>query len=321
MNEDEYYLERETSKITLNLEKLVIRHLQGKVFHLCKRHKRNYSSQIVNTSETLKEAQEYAKNGGYVASLPDILQARIISKERILGQPINTLSIDTFYKDDTFCITNQGIWEDFCTSSEEYAVKSNQGGHFAIVIHGGGFVTPERLLETPPKVIGSKLIKITNKESHMLLAGKLPDGEEIPVIRLKYFLEKYDTLPKRYAVVLDFDAAKQSKSGYFDIDNFRDDTLFIVRAGGPKLANAYLNKIATSYSNKIGIWHFFGKELEMSIGNLLSVERKGWTKVNERDCPAYRDISSNRSAFDGRYLAVSKADIKNSENNFIEKFI
>ena len=49
-------------------------------------------------------------------------------------------------------------------------------------------------------------------------------------------------LPRRYAVVLDFELARKTEKGFTPFEVLREEPNFIVRAGGREAAAAYLDR-------------------------------------------------------------------------------
>ena len=195
--------------------------------------------------DALQHALEYAGDHGFVASLPQLLHARI----------------NAGYENV--------IWNTWFTSnSEESVVTTPQGNHVVVTVHGGGiFATPGRFrmlyhadVSRFCKVGFTGLFagKVTAKETSDVLNGKLPDGTEIPVFSYNDFKRGAADLPRRYAVVVDFEMAKNSISGYQPFDNFREDPFMIVRAGGIEPLAAYLDKARDRHNTAVmGSWHPF----------------------------------------------------------------
>jgi len=195
--------------------------------------------------DALRRARIYAGDDGFLASMPQLLHARV-----------NT-DFDNI------------IWNTwFTANSEESVVKTPQGNHVVVTVHGGGiFTTPERFLKLYHASVdrtselgytGMFAGKITKLEASGLVEGKLPDGTEIPVFSFDEFKHGTTQLPRQYAVVTDFEMAKKSKSGYAAFDELRDDPMMIVRAGGVEPLGAYLEKAsARGNLDTIGSWHVF----------------------------------------------------------------
>ena len=195
--------------------------------------------------DALRRALEYAGDGGFVASLPQLLRARV--------------SAD--YDNE--------LWNKwFNPNTEENLVRTPQGNRVIVTIHGGGiFATPERYerlfrastdRNSEVGFTGLFAAKLSHPEAGGMLAGRMPDGAEIPVFDFGEFRQGVDALPRRYAVVTDFETAKNSVCGYVGFDTLRDDPVMIVRAGGREAAWAYLDKAqARNGTEKMGSWHPF----------------------------------------------------------------
>jgi len=196
----------------------------------------------------LRRALEYAGNDGFVASMPQLLHARA------------NASYDNI------------IWNTwFTANSEESVVKTPQGHRVVVAVHGGGiFASPERFERAYRATVDPRLnsegltkqyaAKISEQEARDLLAGKLPDGAEIPVYSFSEFKQGIADLPMRYAVVLDLEIAWKSKRGYETFDVLRDDPLMIIRAGGVEPLAAYLDKAKARRNTKtLGNWHPFNR--------------------------------------------------------------
>jgi len=196
----------------------------------------------------LRRALEYAGNDGFVASMPQLLHARA------------NASYDNI------------IWNTwFTANSEESVVKTPQGHRVVVAVHGGGiFASPERFERAYRATVDPRLnsegltkqyaAKISEQEARDLLAGKLPDGAEIPIYSFSEFKQGIADLPMRYAVVLDLEIARKSKRGYETFDVLRDDPLMIIRAGGVEPLAAYLDKAKARRNTKtLGNWHPFNR--------------------------------------------------------------
>ncbi len=195
----------------------------------------------------LRRALEYAGEDGYVASMPQLLHARA------------NADYDNI------------IWNTWFTSnSEESVVTTPQGNHVVVAVHGGGiFASPERFERVYRASVdrsnsdgftGQYSGKISEKEAHDVLAGRLPNGIEIPVYPFDEFTQGVADLPIRYGVILDFELARQSKRGYEDFEVLKDDPNMIVRAGGVEANAAYLDKYRDRNDTKVmGNWHPYNR--------------------------------------------------------------
>ena len=195
--------------------------------------------------DALRRALEYAGDDGFVASLPQLLKARV--------------SAD--YDNE--------LWNNwFFPYTEESLVGTPRGNRVIVTVHGGGvFATPERYerlfrastgRHSEFGFTGLFAAKLSQQEVRGLLAGRMPDGAEIPLYAFDEFRRGVNALPRRYAVVTDFETAKSSACGYVDFDTLRDDPVMIVRAGGAEAASKYLDRAqARNDTAKMGSWHPF----------------------------------------------------------------
>ncbi len=186
----------------------------------------------------LRRALRYAGDDGFVASMPQLLHARV------------NAAYDNI------------IWNTWFTAhSEENVVTTSQGNHVAVTVHGGGiFALPERFERSlradlsrynSEGLTGQYAAKVTEREARDLLNGMLPDGTQIPVYPFAEFKRGVADLPMRYAVVLDFEFAKNGKSGYESFDVLQDDPNMIIRAGGVEPLAAYLDKARDRHNTEL----------------------------------------------------------------------
>ena len=207
-----------------------------------------------NTSlpRALADAREYAHNGGHVASMPELLRGRVISP------------------------ADSELWTHWFTAlSEEDVGRTAAGSSVLVTVHGGGILsTPERITRAYKEGLTPQhAAKLTDAEFTDIVNGKLPDGTKIPVYSFIEFKQGVKDLPLRYAVVMDFETARKTESGYQKIDKLYDNPLVIVRAGGVEAAKAFLDKAKSVYnSNKLGNWHPFNSvDIEQPQGRPLFV--------------------------------------------------
>ncbi len=186
----------------------------------------------------LRRALRYAGDDGFVASMPQLLHARV------------NASYDNI------------IWNTwFSAYSEENVVTTPQGNHVVVTVHGGGiFALPARFERSlranlsrynSEGLTGQYAAKITQAEARDVLEGKLPDGSEIPIYPFDEFRRGVADLPMRYGVVLDFQVAKKGKRGYESFEVLKDDPNMIVRAGGSEPLAAYLDKARNRHGTEL----------------------------------------------------------------------
>ena len=186
----------------------------------------------------LRRALRYAGDDGFVASMPQLLHARV----------------DASY--------DNIIWNTwFSAYSEESVVTTKQGNRVVVTVHGGGiFASPERYERSlradlsrynSEGLTGQYAAKISAHEARDVLEGILPDGSKIPVYLFDDFKRGIVDLPMRYAVILDFEVAKKGKRGYESFELLKDDPNMIVRAGGVEALTAYLDKARDRHNTKL----------------------------------------------------------------------
>jgi len=196
--------------------------------------------------DALRLALEYAGEDGFVASLPQLLRARINAGD------------------------DNEIWQarSLTSNSEESVATTTQGNTVVVVVHGGGiFASPERFRKLYHASVARSCkigftglfgAKISQQEASNVVDGRLPDGGEIPVYSFDEFRQGIANLPRRYAVVLDYEIARNSKCGNLGFDQLKDDPMMIARAGGAETAVAYLERVkARARSDVMGSWHTF----------------------------------------------------------------
>ena len=190
----------------------------------------------------LRRALEYAGDDGFVASLPALLHARA------------SASYDNI------------IWNTWFTSNtEESVVRTPQGNHVVVVVHGGGiFANPARFESvyahvdrtSPEGFTGQLAGKISEFEAREALEGRLLDGTEFPVFPFDEFKQGIKDLPIRYGVILDFDMAKKGTRDYDTFEVLKEDPNMIVRAGGVEANTTYLDKFRDRHNtNLMGTFH------------------------------------------------------------------
>jgi len=195
--------------------------------------------------EALRRALDYAGDDGFVASLPALLRARV-------DAPFDNIIWNTW----------------FSPNSEESLLTTPQGNRVVVTVHGGGiFGSPGRFEKlyradtsrlSEVSFTGLFAAKITEQEAHDVLRGHLPDGTEIPVFTFDEIRQGVEDLPHHYAVVMDFETAKNCRCGFADFDDLKDDPLMIVRAGGVEAAARYLDKARSRHNTeRMGSLHAF----------------------------------------------------------------
>ncbi len=259
----------------------------------------------------LRRALQYAGDDGFVASMPQLLHARA------------NASYDHV------------IWNTWFTpNSEENVVKTPQGNRVVVAVHGGGvYASPERFEKVyrtsvdqsnPEGLTGQFTGKITERESRDVLDGKLPDGTEIPVYPFEEFKQGIADLPIRYGVILDYELARQSLSGYVELEVLKDDPNMIVRTGGVEANAAYLDKFRDRYNTKMmGHWHAYNRINPDEPQNRIlflagNKDGEGSDEGDDHPCGygTKYGVSGNESIFGmSRYVAVAPRNVSTDLRN------
>ncbi len=260
----------------------------------------------------LRRALHYAGDGGFVASMPQLLHAR------------TNASYDNI------------IWNTwFTANSEESVVTTPQGNRVVVAVHGGGiFSFPERFERSlhadlnrlnAEGITGQTAAKITATEAHDVLNGKLPDGTQIPIYAFDEFKRGIADLPMRYGVVLDFELAKSAKRGYENFDVLKDEANMIVRAGGVEPLVAYLDKFKNRLNTTLmGNWHPYLRidpdqpqtRILFLAGNKGGVESEGKDPGPGWGYDAEYGLGGDASMVGmARYVAVAPRDVAASLRN------
>ncbi|PIN79660.1 hypothetical protein COV16_03015, partial [Candidatus Woesearchaeota archaeon CG10_big_fil_rev_8_21_14_0_10_34_8] len=173
----------------------------------------------------------------------------------------------------------------YTCASEEDVGRTRQRNKVMIEVHGGGILTPERIETADRRGLTRQYAAqyLAESEVETLLNGKLADGTEIPVYSFADFIRGIAGLPRRYAVVMDYDTARNADSGHLPVESLRDNALVIVRAGGVAEANHFVDKIAQQYT-KYGNWHTFNDiNAGKTHGGLLFLGYNHYSGLNGYD--------------------------------------
>lgn len=259
--------------------------------------------------KALCRALEYAGEDGFVASMPQLLHGRA------------NADYDNI------------IWNTWFTSNtEDNVVNTPQGNRVIVTVNGGGiYASPERFEKTYRASVdmsskdgftGQGAGKISEKEAHGVLDGKLPDGTEIPVYMLDdYRHMSFNDLPQRHAVIRDYELARKSTRGYDPFEVLKEEPNFICHAGGMEAAAIYLDKARDRHNTKImGNWHPYNRidpDLNQTRIPFLAGNRGGFNTENNDDFDYGYDAEYGLGgdAFIhnmGRYIAIAPQDSSTS---------
>ena len=233
-----------------------------------------------HSPNALREAQIYAGQKGFVATMPQLLQMKVLAPK------------------------SDALWKNwYTTTSEELVGKSKQGTAHVVLVHNGIFSNPERIETAYKEDLIRGAGRLNPTEFQDILEGKLPNGRTLQqVYSFDEFLK--NGVPEdvtTYAVVMDFDKLKKLSSGDQKITRLYDNPLVIARAGGEAQAQAYLDKVKKLFNRKeLGVSHPFNYivSLDQAQGRLLYVINGVW------DCKGGLVGYGNLDG-DGRYVGVA----------------
>ncbi len=254
--------------------------------------------------DALRRALEYSGADGFVASMPQLLHARA-------NAPYDNIIWNTWFN----------------PYSEESVLTTPQGNHVVVTVHGGGiFASPDRFEKLfrantsrfcEVGFTGLFAAKITEREAHDVLDGKLPDGTEIPVYPFDEFKRGVADLPRHYAVVMDFEMARNCRSGYTKFDDLKGDPLMIVRAGGVGAAAAYLDKAQARHNTvRMGSWHPFN-----SIKDLDQPQTRVPNLAGNKGGVGSEDEDGHLYGYDAEYGMGGDSSIHNTSMINVARYV
>eukprot|EP00747_Dinoflagellata_sp_TGD_P210908 gnl/TRDRNA2_/TRDRNA2_84129_c0_seq1.p1 gnl/TRDRNA2_/TRDRNA2_84129_c0~~gnl/TRDRNA2_/TRDRNA2_84129_c0_seq1.p1 ORF type:complete len:476 (-),score=87.24 gnl/TRDRNA2_/TRDRNA2_84129_c0_seq1:622-1929(-) len=194
---------------------------------------------------------------GYIASMPELMQARVaVGFDNLLWTVQENNVRTTPY---------------ISAYSEMNIIRKDDGSRFLVFVHGGGILAyPDRIFNAfrmdadmwnaGCSLTGDYTPRLNEQEASDLLEGKLPDGTRLPLFEFSEFAKGIQHLPRRYAVIMDYETAK-SAAYSFDrpLKDMHSDPLLIVNCGGPQHVGAYLEKLTARGQETVGGWYPFQK--------------------------------------------------------------
>jgi len=161
---------------------------------------------------------------------------------------------------------NDAIWTKMSVPLSEEDIGIDVKGKFAskgkpvlVEVHGTGiFVSDEKFSNSSKLGLTAGYgLKLINNEFENLLDGKIQDNPEIPIYHFDEF-RNTNKFPTLYAIVLDFDIARETESGRLDLEKLYNNPVFQMRVGSIETATLFLDKLRNWYSDqKFGNRHSF----------------------------------------------------------------
>ncbi|MFA6073161.1 MAG: hypothetical protein WC758_03545 [Candidatus Woesearchaeota archaeon] len=226
--------------------------LNGKTFFS---EEKDENGKYIGLPIALSQVLEYATSDGYVATMPELIVAKIKADK------------------------SHDFWQKWYSVHTEENIGIDKKGKFyskdepvLVVVNGGGILTPDRINQAYTEGLIGNSAKYTDKEFDDLLDGKLPDNTSIQLYRFEEIKKGITSLPHRFGVVMPYSMAKGTSSGYHKKDGFTTNPLVIARAGGIENLESYYN-LAKHSDGDLGNYHpFSGRDASTPQGRLLYLD-------------------------------------------------
>ena len=200
----------------------------------------------------LEQALEHAGSNGIVATMPELIAAKV--------------KADKSHK----------FWKKWYTTHTEENVGVDKKGRFysknepvLVVVNGEGILTPDRIRKAYRDGLVGHSAKYTDDEFNGLLDGKLPGGNSIDIYPYEDIEKGISDLPHKFGVVIPYDKAKGTESGYHQKGLFLNNPLVIARNGGMENLELYYEKAKAS-DGDLGNYHSFkARDFSVPQGRLL----------------------------------------------------
>ena len=221
--------------------------LNGKTFYNTDR---NASGNLIGVAVSLRQALKYATSKGIVLTMPELIKAK------------------------TQADKSHEYWRNWLSAYTEENIGIDRNGKFGernepvlVVVHGGGILTPDRIMKAYEDGLIGNSAKYTEEEFNELLEGRV-NGNEIPFYALEEIKRGVPNLPHRFGVVMPYRDAQATSSGFQNKSNFLNNPLVIARNGGLENLETYFDMAKDN--DKIGCWHSFsGRDTSIPQGRLL----------------------------------------------------
>ncbi|MBI4448179.1 hypothetical protein HY643_04305 [Candidatus Woesearchaeota archaeon] len=246
----------------------------GKTFYSGKR---DSDGRWVGIADALRQALGYAGKYGFVASMPEFIAARcLVGKEHEFWRNwYTTLS------EEDFGIDKKGLYG-----------KKNEP--VLVVLHGGGILTPNRIEQAINEGLVDSSAKYRDAEFDGLLEGKLPDGKKVKLYTLDDLKKETKILEHNFGVVMPYEVARASESGWHRKKEFLSNPLVIARVVDLENLEAYFGK-AKYPDGTLGNFHTFESRSPNQAQGLLLFLNSIGLNLN----------CNNNLNIDGRSVGVS----------------
>ncbi|MFC1774954.1 hypothetical protein ACFLZN_01415 [Nanoarchaeota archaeon] len=210
-------------------------------------------------------SEDTDSDGNYIG-VPIALENALteVSSMGVASMPYLIAGNSAANRDRKYSANSHWLWKDWftCYSEENVIIDSKglfgeRGKPVVFVVHRGGILTPERIKRAySGGLTPQNAAKYTSDETNGLLEGKLPNGKQIQIYTVDDVKKGNVSNPfGQYAVVVNFETAKATKSDYHSKDDFKNNELVIARAGTLDYLDEYFEKAQSG--NTVGNWHRF----------------------------------------------------------------
>ncbi|MBI1968847.1 hypothetical protein HYS49_02965, partial [Candidatus Woesearchaeota archaeon] len=193
----------------------------------------------IGVAVALQETLDFAGAKGYVANMPEFIAAKAKADKK------------------------HDFWKKWYTVHSEENIGIDTKGRFyhpneavLVVFHGGGILTPQRIRQAYDEGLLNHSAKYREEEFDALLEGKLLDGTGFPLYRLEEIQAGVSGLPHQFGVVMPYQIAQATKSGWHKKKAFLENPLVVARVGGLEHLETYFTK-AKHADGTVGNWHPF----------------------------------------------------------------
>ena len=203
----------------------------------------------------LREALTFATPAGIVASAPEFIAAKTKTEK------------------------THDFWKNWYTVHTEENIGIDKKGRFytknkpvLVVVHGGGILTPERIEQAYTEGLVDHSAKYTQKEFDELLEGKITGtSSTLPLFRLEEIKVGISSLPHRFGIIMPYETAQKTNSGYHQKKPFLENPLVLARAGTLEHLEKFYEK-SKHTDGDLGNYHpFKGRDPQQPQGRVLFV--------------------------------------------------
>ncbi len=207
----------------------------------------------IGVAVALQQALDYAGENGIIVTMPELIAAKVkADKEHDFWQR----GYDVHTEED-IGIDKKG----------RFYARNNP---VLIIVNGGGILTPDRIRQAYSEGLIDNSARYTDEEFNELLEGKLPDGSSLNIYPFDDIKKGVSNLLHKFGVVMPYELAKRTKSGYHKKSGFLENPLVIARNGGRENLEKYYEEAKDS-DNDLGNWHVYDNSRDALVpqGRLL----------------------------------------------------